>query len=509
MTPKEFLKGKKVLVVVLGTYGGGAATAKWLFKHGAEVSVTDFRTETELAHTMKRFTPREKKNIRFILGGQHEADFVSHDIIVLGPGVPKDSPFLAAAFRAGKQIESDASLFFRFIENEVLAVTGTRGKTTATAWLAFLLGQKYGAFIPTGNNPEHAFLKELAEITDNRPVVAEMSSWQLEYLSHGGKAPHIAVITNVFPDHLNRYKDIEEYACAKANIFAQQTADDFLILNDMNEWTPFFLGLKPKSQIFFFSKKSLAKNKNGVFVKDGAIVFRRGKEERKIIDVKNFAQKMGEHNLENLLATVLAVTLLDPKLRITKKMIESLPQIPFRQEIIYAKNGFTVVNDSAGTSPDAVIAALRRFVHLGVEPPSEVALITGGTDKKLEFAELAKEIKKTLKPEQLVLLNGSATIKLLAELENIKYFKKTKPQIFETLDECIEAGLSAISASAEMKRKRENLGFRQPGLRSQRNNTKNSTLVFSPGAASFEKFKNEFDRGEKFNEIIRLRMNKK
>jgi UDP-N-acetylmuramoylalanine--D-glutamate ligase len=472
MTPKEFLKGKKALVVVLGVYGGGAATAKWLFKHGAEVSVTDFRTESELAEVMKRFTKREKKNIRFILGGQHEEDFVSHDIIVLGPGVPHDSPYLAAALRAGKQIENDASLFFRFIENPVIAATGTRGKTTATVWIASLLGQKYGAFIPTGNNPEQAFLKELSEITDKkRPVVAEMSSWQLEYLevSGAGKAPHIAVITNVFPDHLNRYKDIKEYARAKASIFTHQTENDFLILNDSNEWTPFFLGLKPRGHIFFFSKKPLIKNKNGVFVKDGAIMFRRDKEERKVADVKNFAEKMGEHNLENLLAAVLSVTLFDPKLHITKKIIERLPQIPFRQEIVRSKHGLTVVNDSAGTSPDATAAALRRFKN--------VVLITGGTDKKLEFAELAKEIKKKLTPERLVLLNGSATTKLIAELEKIKFFKKTKPNIFETLDECIEAARAALP--------------KQKG-----------TLVFSPGSASFEKFKNEFDRGERFNKII-------
>jgi UDP-N-acetylmuramoylalanine--D-glutamate ligase len=214
-----------------------------------------------------------------------------------------------------------------------------------------------------------------------------------------------------------------------------------------------------------------------MFVKDGVVFFRRDGEEKKVIDVKNFAEKMGEHNFENLLATMLAVTLLEPKLRITKKMIESLPQIPFRQEIIFSKNGLTVVNDSTGTSPDATIAALRRFIYLGVKPPSKTVLITGGTDKKLEFAELAKEIKKTLKPEYLILLNGSATQKLITELENLKYFKKQKPNVFETLDECVKAALFALP--------------KQKG-----------TIVFSPGAASFEKFKNEFDRGKKFTALF-------
>lgn len=474
MTPKEFLKGEKVLVMGLGVFGGGAASAKWLFEQGAEVTVSDMKNEQELGASLGKFTPLEKKNISFVLGEHREKDFLENDIIVVNPGVPKESRFLDMARKAGKRIENDASLFYRFIQNPTIGITGTRGKTTVTAWTSALLSAKHTDVMPSGNTPENALLREMVRLKDvSIPAVSELSSWQLEILPASGKAPHISVITNVFPDHLNRYKDIEEYARAKANIFTHQTPDDFLILNDVNEWTPFFLGLKPQAQIFFFSNKPLAKNKNGVFVKDGVIIFRREGKESKLADVKNFAIKMGEHNLENLLATVLAVTLLEPKLRITKKMIDTLPQIPFRQESIFSKNGLTVVNDSAGTSPDAVTAALRRFKN--------TVLITGGTDKKLEFAELAKEIKKTLKPEHLILLNGSATAKLITELENIKYCKKQKPQIFETLDECINAALQALP--------------KQKG-----------TLVFSPGSASFEKFRNEFHRGETFSEIIRLQL---
>lgn len=470
MTSKEFLKGKKALVMGLGVFGGGAASAKWLFREGAKVTVTDMKNEAELAVSMKKFTPAEKKNISFLLGEHREKDFLENDIIVVNPGVPKENRFLEIAKKAGKSIENDASFFYRFVQNPTVGVTGTRGKTTATSWISALLSVKYKGVTPSGNTPENALLREMVRLKDiTTPTVSELSSWQLEILPASEKAPHIAIITNIFPDHLNRYKDIEEYARAKANIFTHQTADDFLILNDVNEWTPFFLAQKPKAHIFFFSKKALSKNKNGVFVKDGMIVFCRDGEERKIADVKNFSEKMGEHNLENLLAAVLAATLFDPKLRLTKKMIDGLPQIPFRQEIIASKNGLTVVNDSAGTSPDAVIAALRRF--------KSAVLVTGGTDKKLEFAELAKEIKKILKPEQLILLNGSATAKLITELENIKFFKKTKPNMFETLDECINAALQALP--------------KQKG-----------TLVFSPGSASFEKFKNEFDRGEKFSFVI-------
>lgn len=484
MTPKEFLKGKKVLVMGLGVFGGGAASAKWLFGQGALVTVTDMKSAQELEASFKKFTPLEKKHITFILGEHREKDFLENNVIVVNPGVPKESRFLDMARKAGKQIENDASFFYRFIQNPTIGVTGTRGKTTVTAWVSAFLSAKYKDVMPSGNTPENALLRELTRLPVARfnlattgsevkprliPAVSELSSWQLEILPASEKAPRVAIITNVFPDHLNRYKDIEEYARAKANIFTHQTSDDFLILNAANEWTPFFLAQKPKAQVFFFSKKALAKNKNGVFAKDGALIFRCDEKERKIADVKNFSERMGEHNLENLLAAVLAVTLFDPKLAITKKMIEGLPQIPFRQEIIFSKNGLTVVNDSAGTSPDAVVAALRRFKN--------TVLITGGTDKKLEFAELAKEIKKTLKPEHLVLLNGSATAKLITELEKLKFFKKQKPLVFETLNECIQAALQALP--------------KQKGA-----------LVFSPGAASFEKFRNEFHRGEQFASLF-------
>ncbi|MCX6738783.1 MAG: UDP-N-acetylmuramoyl-L-alanine--D-glutamate ligase [Candidatus Parcubacteria bacterium] len=496
MEPKEFLKNKKVLVVILGIYGGGAATAKWLFQNGAKVTVTDMRSEKELEGSMKLFTPKERKGIHFVLGGQHEEDFSSHDIIVLGPGVPRESPYLSVAKKAGKQIENDASLFFRFVKNPVIAVTGTRGKSTTTSWIAHILSHKYGDFIPTGNNPKLAFLKELSLLKDeSRPVVAEMSSWQLEYLPHSEKAPHISVITNLTPDHLNRYQGgMEDYAGAKANIFKDQTENDILILNADNEWTKFYLSKKPKAKLYYFSKKPLTKGKNGMFIKDGKMVFRNGKEDKEILDIKKFSETMGIHNLENLLATILSITLFDPKFRITKKMIDSLPQSPFRQEIIVAKKGLTVVNDSAGTSPDATIAILRRFSTWGFNP--QVTLITGGTDKDLEFCELAKEIKKTLTPSNLVLLNGSATTKLILELKKIHFWNNPSARLragkkillFETLEECTDFALGMIKSKPAVVQ----------GYRGRRKRT----ILFSPGSASFEKFRNEFHRGERFNTII-------
>ncbi|MCI0542638.1 hypothetical protein L0Y69_02730 [bacterium] len=494
-TPEEFLKNKKVLVVVLGAYGGGVATAKWLFRHGAKVTVTDMRTRKELASQIKKFTQNERKNIKLVLGGQHEKDFIESDMIVIGPGVPDESPYLEAARKAGVSIENEASLFFRFVKRPVIAITGTRGKTTTAFWISSLLSKKYPdvkvcgnaqTSLTSGSNP---LLAEIERVKDTKtPIVAELSSWTLEYAPIAKRSAHIAIITNLFPDHLDRYgSSMEKYALAKANIFAHQTKDDFLILNKKNKWSKFFLKQKPKSKVLFSQDFAIPQNLKKTF---------------------------GEHNYENLQVAVAAVTLFDTKLKINAKMFENLPSIPFRQEIIFEKKRLVIVNDSAATSPDATSALLKRFSWRGygnifsprISPqsrqggigraptharqknipiPSPTVLITGGTDKELDFKNLAKDIKKFLSPEQVIFLNGSATKKLLIELEKIKFFaknsqqkKQLQPKVFEDLRECFAVAFHSLPK-------------------------KQGTILFSPGAASFEKFKNEFDRGERFNKLMK------
>ncbi len=470
--------GMRALVMGLGLHGGGVATVKWLVRHGARVTATDMRTKEILAPSLRAL---KGTKVGFVLGKHCKEDFSSHDLIIVNPAVPRESEFLAIARRAGKRIENDASLFFRYNHNPVIAVTGTRGKTTTTLWIAELMKKKYSDVRPSGNTPENAFLKEFERVAQkNIPVVAEMSSWQLEYLPVSGRAPHVAVITNLFPDHLNRYKGgMKDYARAKANIFHDQNDGDFLILNYENEWTQFFLRQKPKSLLFFTSTKKLPKKLNGLFVSNETLVFRFDGIEQKLFSVKKFIATRGVHNLENLLAAVLAIKLFDPTIVIKEQDVVKLPTPRMRQEIIFQKGKLTVVNDSCATSPDGVEAAIKRFSQLG-HPMSKLVLITGGTDKELEFGALAKTIKKYIPPEQLILLDGSATKKLLSALVNKKYFKGHATLLHETLASCVtEAQVMARSAKGK------------------------TTILFSPGAASFEKFLHEFDRGEKFNTCVR------
>ncbi len=474
---RNMFHGREVLVMGLGLHGGGEATVKWLLKHGAKVTVTDTRDAKILApsiHALKGLP------VRFVLGKHQMKDFQSHDIIVVNPGVPRESKYLQAATKAGKKIENAASLFFRSLKNPVIAVTGTRGKTTTTLWVALLLKKKY-PFIRQSGTPENALLDEFDRVEGkNVPVIAELSSWQLEYLAQSGKAPQIAAITNIYPEHLNRYRDVKAYADAKTNIFTHQLAGDMLVLNYDNPWHKYFAQQNPESTLYYTSTKVLPRKLNGAYTSKDQLMLRVGGKEEKLFSMRRFRNKRGEHNLENLMRTVLLAKLFAPTLKITEHEVRSLPTPPMRQEIVYKKGRLIVVNDSCATSPDGTIAAIKRFSQLGhsMSKLRALILIAGGTDKELQFGGLAKEIKKYIPQGQLVLLEGSATKKLKKELIKLHY-----GNVFHehpTLKECVG---DAVAVAKGTKRK--------------------ITILFSPASASFEKFLHEFDRGKQFNRLVK------
>lgn len=481
MTPFEYLKNKKVLVMGLGLLGGGIATTKWLVKRGAKVTVTDLKSRVDLTGSIKALGPTTKK-IKLILGKHRVSDFRSHDIVVVNPAVPKESPFLKIARESGASLENEASLFFRFCKNSIIGVTGTRGKTTTVNWIHYFLKQKYPHSVLTGNSSDNPMLKTLDQLDGKSPVVVELSSWHLELLPKSGRASHIAVITNIYPDHLNRYKDITEYVSAKANIFKNQTKDDFLILNKKNSWTKFYLKQNHQSKIIYADdvEKYYSERLHGDDNINKLRGLHAGARDNTFLEEKHFSQDFGEHNLQNLKTAALAANLAGVDWLTIKKATKTLPQIKFRQETIYQKNGLIIINDTTATSPDATIAALNRFGHQGYQGLTLI-LITGGTDKKLNFDDWAKNVKKYIKPANLFLLDGSATKKMLDTLGS-KYFGSARPQFYLDFYALLT---SALKYAKSIKGKK--------------------ILLFSPSAASFEKFKNEFDRGELFNQFFKER----
>ncbi|MFH1161754.1 MAG: UDP-N-acetylmuramoyl-L-alanine--D-glutamate ligase [Candidatus Jorgensenbacteria bacterium] len=475
MRAGEF-KDKKVLVMGLGVLGGGVATTKWFVKHGAKVTVTDLRTRRELAVSIRALGTSAKK-VKFVLGHHRPGDFKTHDLIVVNPAVPRESKFLKIARRAGNDITNDAKIFLDLVRNPVVAVTGTRGKTTTTNWIAHFMKGRHLSAVAAGNTPEMPLLSVIDRLVSTKiPAVVELSSWQLEQVDRARRGPDIAIITNLYPDHLNRYRGMNDYARAKANIFARQKKTQSLILNAEDEWTPFFLKRKLKSATYFFSLKPLPGNRDGIYLSHNRVLsnFRKSDFRKLKTEVLNaravraFAPQ-GTHNLRNLLAAMLAAHLLGIPWPEIRRRIPTLPQIPFRQEFIVTRKHLTVVNDTAATSPDGTIAALARFKN------KNLILIAGGTDKKLEFNGWARAVKRRVKPERLFLLGGSATKKMVRALRRVGYFGKSYPQLFEELPSLIRAVKEKVRQDTS------------------------SFVLFSPGAASFEKFRNEFDRGRKFN----------
>ncbi len=457
------LRNKKILLVGLGILGGGEALAKFLLAQKPKLTITDLRSREILSPVIKRLG---NKKIKFVLGKHRDVDFKKNDVIVFNPAVSIFSRWAKLAKRYKKPAENDLTLFLKLLKAEnpninYIAVTGTRGKTTTSLWINHFLEKS----VLGGNMPNKGFFTVLKN--KGRLFVLELSSFQLEFLKKGAKPPKIAVITNLYNDHLNRYGDFKRYLEQKAKIFLNQTMADFLILNADNGYTKEFLEKKPKSKIYYLSLKKLPANKHGLYFIGDKIYFKENSQQQMVYEVKNLA----DHQKYNLLAALLSAHLYGKPWEELMKKIKSLPQPPFRQEQVFKNNRLEVINDSAATSPDGTIAALERFGG-----KDKLILITGGTDKMLDFSDLAKKIKTYIKPENLFLLEGSATLKLVNELNKNNYCKPEDVQIFNSL--------GAILADAVQKKAERGM------------------ILFSPAAASFEKFKNEFDRGRQFNKII-------
>lgn len=439
------LKNKKVLMVGLGILGGGVATAKWLLEQGAELTITDLKNQDYLKSSIEKLSDFEGK-FKAVFSEHRKSDFLENEIIVINPDVPIiDNEFLKVATEAGKQIENELTLFFKFAKcKTTIGITGTRGKTTTTNWIGHILKNSGYEVKIIGNDPEKPFMSEIKNCGEKTIAVIEMPSFQLEILGRSGLTPHIAVVTNIYQDHLSRHKTMQNYALAKAGIFQNQTEKDFIILNKENEWTKFLLDLKPKGKVTFTSDVNL-----------------RG------FNTEDFSVKYGSHNLQNFCAAAAACISFGISEKDILDSVKTLPTMKWRQELVYDKKGLKIYNDTASTSPEALIASMERFL-----PNDNAVFISGGTDRELDFELWGIYARKKFNEKNLILLCGSATEKMKKEL-------KWKPKEFETIAECFAEALKMMGK------------------------IENSAIIFSPGAKSFEKFKNEFDRGEQFNNIVK------
>jgi UDP-N-acetylmuramoylalanine--D-glutamate ligase len=437
----------KVLILGLGQYpnGSGIAAALYFAKQGHEVRVTDLKTAKELAANVK--TLKKFKNVSFTLGRHDVKDVRWADLVVRNPRVRKDLREMKEATRLGLPMESDLSIFFKSCPCPIVGITGTRGKSTTTTMIHEILwASKKWREVWLGGNILKSPLNFLHQVTVKDLVVLEMSSFQLEATGEAGVSPQVAVWTNLMRDHLNAYPSMEEYAEAKAQIFRHQ---------------------QPNDVVFFPASKDFdeyAKEAPG-----------------KVIRVKQGKFPLlipGAHNQMNASFAAAVASKLGVKKTTIQKTLKNFKGLPYREEVVAKKNGVIFVNDTTATTPDGTLAALASYgfpKSKGYPDPNAnyVHLIFGGADKELEFDEISQTLAKR-KDIALYLLPGTAEEKIT------KAFKKAGFGLFMKVKDMKEA-FKTIKAYA----------------------SKGDVVLLSPGCASFGQFKNEFDRGDQFNLLVK------
>lgn len=437
---KPDFKNKKVLILGLGLLGRGLKDTIYFIKHGAKVTVTDLKTAKQLAPTLKKL--KKYPQIKYVLGKHRYQDIDRADLIIRNADVPDNSPFLQYAFEKNKTVEMDEALFARYCPCPIIGITGTRGKTTTSTLIAEILQLTGKRIYLAGNIMNQATLPLLDKITANDLVVLELSSWQLQGFGWNKISPQIAVFTNFYPDHLNRYKSMTAYFNDKTKIFKYQKPTDHLILNK-NQKIIRDLSKKAKSQISFFTPTDIPKNWK--------------------------FKILGSHNMENIAAAMQVGKIFGLSLAKMKKTVEKFPGVEHRLQYITTIKQVDFINDTTSTTPVATIKAIDA-----IQKP--IIIIAGGASKKIDLTPLADKLTTDKKLKAIILLEGSATDELESKI---------------------------IKAGGNHKIFGRFIDFREAILAAQTIARKNQVILLSPGCASFGMFKNEFDRGNRFIKIVK------
>ena len=442
------LNGKRVLVVGLGK--SGVASALFLKRRGARVSVSDSKAEDELRDQIPVLLDN---GITVETGGHGERTFRGQDLIVVSPGVPSDAAPLMQARALGETVIGEIELAARFFKGSIVAITGSNGKTTTTSLIGEIIAAGGRPTVVGGNIGTPAI--SLVEGTSADSVaVLEVSSFQLETIQTF--RPKLAVLLNVTPDHLDRHGSFEAYVAAKARIFENQQSGDFAVLN-ADDPTCVALASNLKARVFWFSrKKDLAQ---GAWLRSEKLVFADSRGVRDIMELRAIPLK-GSHNVENVLAGICAGALMGCTPEQIAKAVGSFKAVEHRLEYVASIRGVDYYNDSKATNVDATIKALESF-------PSNIHLILGGKDKGSDYTVLNDLLKKRVKRVYTI---GAAAKKIESQIKG--------PEIVhaETLESALKRAYSSAAAG--------------------------DVVLLAPACASFDQFKSYEHRGRLFKDIV-------
>ncbi|MGD0571894.1 MAG: UDP-N-acetylmuramoyl-L-alanine--D-glutamate ligase [Sedimentisphaerales bacterium] len=438
-------RDKKILVMGLGRFGGGADVVKFACSVGAKVIVTDLAKQDALAESIAQL---KGLDVEYHLGSHEGGDFEQADMVVANPAVPLDNKFLQIARKAGRKITSQIELFFELCPAKIIGITGANGKSTTTSLTAHLLRSRLGNKVWLGGNIGNEPMLTIADkIKSDDLVVLELSSFQIEQLAQSDNAPQVALLTNLTPNHLDRYKTFENYCKAKELIFQHQKSD------------------KNQPAISIFNGDDEVSNKwFAKYQKDAGRVCVKFSADSVPERIRSAYGLPGRAYLANL-AGAIAVA---KRFGVTdEQIIGCLPAfkaLPHRLQLVGEARGVSWYNDSKATTPDSSIVALEAF--------DSPIIIAGGYDKHIPFDEFGAKIAQKAKAAILI----GQTAGVIGKIIQNHPQNKAQVKYAKTLAEAVQTA-NTLAA-------------------------KGDAVLLSPACASYDMFENYEQRGEQFTELV-------
>ena len=441
------VRGKRVTVV--GAARSGVAAAELLARRGASVTLSEMRAQLDEADRLRQ------AGVDLELGGHVAATLLRADLIVTSPGVPYRHPLVEAARRAGVPVMGELELASRWLRGRVVAITGTKGKSTTTTLTGRML-EAGGHRVLVGGNIGHALSAQVDESTEDTIHVIEASSFQLE--TTDTFHPWIAVLLNFSPDHLDRHETVAEYAAAKSRLFAQQTENDWAVLNADDPKT-LEMARQARARRLLFSMQP--KLTDGIVLDGDTIVRRAGREREPLIPVSSI-RLIGPHLVADVLAAAAVAWLAGVGAAAMTRAVEGFPGLEHALEPVGDVGGVRFVNDSKATNIEAAKRAIESF-------DAGVVVILGGKFKGGDFRDLLEPLE-----------SRRATVVAIGE---------SRPLIAQAL-----AGRVALHEAADMSAAvRTAFASAAPG----------GTVVLAPACASFDMFRDYAQRGHAFKQEVR------
>ena len=447
---------KHVLVVGVGISGN--AVAKVAKSQGADrVVLSDAKAEQDLKYDLSDV---RAAGVELVFGPQENSLLDNVDMVILSPAVPVRIPLVQEAYKREIPVISEVQVAYELAKSPILAVTGTNGKTTTVTLLGELMKTRYPN-AGVGGNIGIPLCEEALKAGENSCVLAEISSYQMEATTNF--RPHVAVVLNVTPDHVVRHGSLEVYQQMKEKMFAQQTPDDYLVLNYDNDKTR-DMAKRAKGKVFFFSR--LEKLAEGAFVQDGWLTIQWQGQNCRLCRADELKIK-GGHNIENALAAAAAAFLGGARIPKIIEVLKEFPGVEHRIEPVAVIGGVAYYNDSKATNTDSAIKALESF-------DGHIVLIAGGDDKMTDLTDFMTLVKERV--DELILV-GDASAR----------FKESALKLGYPAEHIHEAGYSMENA---VKKAHAIAGPPQ-------------TVLLSPACASFDMYDGYEARGRDFKALVK------